>query len=80
VNVSLLAIFRSSSFLEHVQEHIIANWEAIEGGRAAPPIEFVKLYDRRLDEWADKGLLSISSAFAIDRARLILREEVDGPT
>jgi hypothetical protein len=80
VNVALLAISTSESFFDSVRKRVLANWEAVEGGRASPPIEFVGLQSPQLDAWVNEGVFSPSSIFALDRARERLYAAAKGST
>jgi hypothetical protein len=67
-----LAYFESASFLHVLERELKANWESAYGPHGSPPVEFLPLFDSRIDEWARTGGIDSTSMFALDLARLRL--------
>jgi hypothetical protein len=66
VNCALIAHFSSPKFFKWLRMESRLNWESAPG---AASLEFIRLDDRRLDEWVDRLEIDPSSAFALDLAR-----------
>ena len=65
-NCALIAHFSSPKFFKWLRTESRLNWESAPG---AASLEFIKLDDRRLDEWVDRREIDPSSIFALDLAR-----------
>lgn len=65
-NCALIAHFSSPKFFKWLRTESRLNWESAPG---AASLEFIKLDDRRLDEWVDRREIEPSSVFALDLAR-----------
>lgn len=66
LNCALVAHFSSPKFFKWLRAEGRLNWESAAG---ATSLEFIKLDDRRLDEWVDRREIEPSSIFALDLAR-----------
>ena len=69
LNCTLIAHFTSHKFFEWLIAECRINWESATSN-TAPPVEFVKLDDVRLDKWLDEHVMEPTSAVALDRARM----------
>jgi len=65
-NCALIAHFSSPKFFKWLRNESRLNWESAPG---AASLGFIKLDDRRLDEWVDRHEIEPSSVFALDLAR-----------
>lgn len=65
-NCALIAHFSSPKFFKWLRTESRLNWESAPG---AASLEFIKLDDRRLDEWVNQREIDPSSVFALDLAR-----------
>jgi hypothetical protein len=65
-NCALIAHFSSPKFFKWLRAESKLNWESAPG---ATSLEFIRLDDRRLDEWVDRREIDPSSVFALDLAR-----------
>lgn len=72
LSISLLGISHDPKFFERVVSTSLANWESTTREGHVVAIEFVRLDDNRLDEWAESSKLGAATAHAIDRAREVL--------
>ncbi|AGZ42706.1 hypothetical protein [Actinoplanes friuliensis] len=77
LSCSLLARSSSPAFFSWLRRELRANWEAAAPGDEGAPIEFVRIDDQLIDEWAVQGRLDPSSIMAIDLARKALNRRDD---
>ena len=79
LNCALVAHFTSKRFFKWLRAECRLNWESASGSASAPPLEFVRLDDSRLDQWVDLQEIDPSSVFALDMARKYASEMTRDP-
>jgi hypothetical protein len=80
LNCALVAHFTSRRFFKWLRAECRVNWESASGSASSAPVEFVRLDDSRLDQWADQQEIDPSSVFALDMARKYVAEMPRDPT
>lgn len=74
LNFILLGHFRSADFYRWVRRESRANWESNANSPGDAPIEFIGLFDRKIDDWVDEGHIHGCSVVSIDLARQYLSQ------
>jgi hypothetical protein len=72
LNFILFGHFKSVDFYRWVRRESRANWESNGKVAGRPPIEFVGLFDPKVDAWVDEGHIHGCSVVSIDLARKYL--------
>jgi hypothetical protein len=78
LNFIFLGHFRSVDFYRWVRRESRANWESNARTAGNAPIEFVGLFDSKIDEWVAEGHIHGCSVVSVDLARRYLAQTKRG--